>query len=651
MLAAFLICIIAYVMGSIPTGYWICKLIKGVDLRTVGSKSTGATNVLRTCGKGPALFVFCFDIFKGAFPVLLAIAASDPLGKQLMPLPDFLSLNADPSMQAPQIKSYFVDLYVLPGIAGILAMIGHSKSVFLGFSGGKSAATGLGTLASMNPWAALSMLGVFASTIYIGRYVSVGSMAAAFSGPFFMHFFTHGQRPSFVVYNIIGSLYVIIRHKANIERLIKGTEPKIGQKVEQNDLKQDAEKPEGTESDLRLKEAGKKDAETEGRSQNLGVLILFLAISLLQPDALGANTNAAAAKKKTAAASALPKNQKKTQTSFQFAPPAPVTAEEATNIKVYKDSSKAVVNVTALNMTPEAIMYGFAPPASDTGSGSIISEDGYVLTNNHVVNGANMVRVTLFDGTPFPAKLVGIDPDNDLAVLKIDPGARKLTTIKFGDSSRLEVGRKVYAIGNPFGLDLTMTSGIISSVGRTMRTENHRIIKGVLQTDASINPGNSGGPLLDTQGSMIGVTTAILSKVQQSAGIGFAIPINIVKRIVPQLIAHGAVLRPNLGISKVRLMESGLMVVAIEPAGPASEAGIKGPTVRRGHAGAFDFVQVDNSTADIIVGVDSQRVASVDDLLSYIETKKPGQVVTLNVLRQGQVVKLPVKLAESKAQP
>ena len=335
---------------------------------------------------------------------------------------------------------------------------------------------------------------------------------------------------------------------------------------------------------------------------------------------------------------------------FSTAPPAAITPEEAVNIKLYKTVSPAVVNVTSSRVTPEMVMWGMAP-ATDTGSGSIISADGYILTNFHVINSASMVRVTLYDGTPFMAKVIGTDPENDLAVLQIDAGSRKLSTIKLGDSSRLEVGRRIFTIGNPLGLDLTMTSGIISSVGRTLKTESGHVIKGVLQTDAAINPGNSGGPLLDVQGNMIGVTTAIVGKM--SAGLGFAIPINVVKQIVPQLIAHGMVLRPETGILQVRVVTgSGLMIVSLEPDGPAAAAGLKGPSIRKGRAGAFEFTQIDNSTADIIVGIDNRTVNTLDDLLSYIETKKPGQVVTLNVLRQGQreVQRIPVKLAETKAQ-
>lgn len=677
MLAALLICVFSYVFGSIPTGYWIGKLLKGIDIRTMGSGSTGATNVLRTVGKGPAAFVFFFDMFKGAFPVLLAVAASQKPEAQSMHLPAFLCMTLDPAYQSEPFAS-FVNYFVLPGLAGMLSLIGHAKSIFLKFQGGKSAASGLGSLIAYNPAAGLCMLVIFVSTVYLGRIVSVASILTAAVGPLLMYLLGHFNPAksdaavlSSIVYNIVGSSYVILRHRSNIKRLLNGTEPKIGQKAKELAAEKSSEESKAPDD-------SNEDTRSAGGSTAIALWIaITMASSLFAPlsnlaqaaeIAGGAGSHSASKNtariqlnKKIAAKSSAPKKDNKASASgsqsddnlptyFEQAPPASITNEESTNIKVYKTDSKAVVNVTTVNVTPEAVISGVAPNA-DTGSGSIISPDGYILTNNHVLNGASLVRVTLFDGTPFPARTVGIDPDNDLAVIKIDPGTRKLSTIKFGDSSKIEVGRRVYAIGNPFGLDLTMTSGIISSVGRTMRTETGRVIKGVLQTDAAINPGNSGGPLLDSQGNMIGVTTAILSKVQQSAGIGFAIPINVVKRIVPQLIAHGAVLRPNLGIQKVRPTELGLMVIDIDPNGPAAQAGIHGPTIRRGRISGFDFVQVDNSTADTIVGIDNQRVSTVDDLLSYVETKKPGQVVTLNVLRQGQVARIPVKLAETKAQP
>jgi S1-C subfamily serine protease len=424
-----------------------------------------------------------------------------------------------------------------------------------------------------------------------------------------------GGAPSFVVYAFMAGMYVVIRHRSNMKRLMAGTEPRLGQK--------------------------KTDKSSEGKEENSGAakgLVIPFLIALLS---LHSVCDAAPAAKKNSAKPSKPP-------SLNSTAPALVTAEEANNIRVYKNVSKAVVNITAIGSS-EDFIFGNQQVARETGSGVIISPDGYVLTNNHVIGEAKMVKVTLHEGTSYPARLVGTDPDNDLAVLKIDPAGKTLTAIRMGDSGRLEVGRRVYAIGNPFGLDLTMTSGIISSVGRTLRTDTGRLIKGVLQTDAAINPGNSGGPLLDAQGDMIGVTTAIVSKAGQSAGIGFAIPINIVKRIVPQLIQYHAVIRPDTGILAVRPVEfngnPGLMIAKLDPEGPAATAGLKGPEIRVTKNGGFTMYQVDNSAADIIVKVDAVRVQSVDDLLSYVETKKPGQVVTLSVLSKGKLREVPLKLA------
>jgi len=327
-----------------------------------------------------------------------------------------------------------------------------------------------------------------------------------------------------------------------------------------------------------------------------------------------------------------------------------ISPEEATDIRIYKSANKAVVNITTQGSTsPEELYYNIMP-REGSGSGTIISADGYILTNYHVLEGADSIRVCLFDGSNLPAQVVGSDPANDLSVIKIDPpSGTKLTVIQLGDSAKLEVGRKVLAIGNPFGLDRTLTEGIVSSIGRTLKTESGRLVKGIIQTDAAINPGNSGGPLLDTSGKMVGLNTAILSRAGQSAGISFAIPINIVKRIIPELIAHHRVIRPDLGIQMVQPTDLGLRVIQLEPGGPAASAGISGTKVVVYKNGPFTIRQVDQASADIIVRVDDTPVRTADDLLSYIEEKKPGQVVTLSVLRRGQLLKIPVKLSVNDA--
>jgi S1-C subfamily serine protease len=322
-----------------------------------------------------------------------------------------------------------------------------------------------------------------------------------------------------------------------------------------------------------------------------------------------------------------------------------LTPDESVNVRVYRATNRAVVNITTVSSPSAEAVFFNVLPKEGSGSGSIIDPQGYIVTNNHVVENAKTVRVTLADGNNLPAEVVGTDPTNDLAIIKIEPptGA-KLATIPLGDSSKLEVGRRVLAIGNPFGLERTLTCGIVSSIGRTLRTENGRLIKGIIQTDAAINPGNSGGPLLDTAGKMIGINTAILSRSGQSAGIGFAIPINIAKRIIPELIAHHRVIRPDLGIQMVQQTDIGLRIVRLEPDGPAAKAGLTGPKMAVYRQGPFTISQVDNNVADIIVGVDAVKTLTPDDLMSYVESKKIGQTVTLSVFRQGHVVKIPVKL-------
>lgn len=326
---------------------------------------------------------------------------------------------------------------------------------------------------------------------------------------------------------------------------------------------------------------------------------------------------------------------------------AGLTPDEITNIRVYKTCNRAVVNITTVTETED--MFFNVTPQEGVGSGTIISTEGLILTNYHVINGVNGVKVTLYDGTVFGAQLIGDDPQNDIAILKINPGKKTLSTLSFGDSGNLEVGRRVFAIGNPFGFGRTMTAGIVSSLGRTIKAPSGRLIKGVIQTDAAINPGNSGGPLIDTSGKMIGITTAIFAPVRsqglgQNSGIGLAIPINTAKRIIPELIAHHGVIRPDIGILLVSVTERGLRVIKVDPNGPAAKAGLQGPKLVVYRDGAFVYQAVDQSLADVITDVDNIPVRSADDLLSYIEQKKAGQVVTLNVLRAGRPLKIPVKL-------
>jgi S1-C subfamily serine protease len=340
--------------------------------------------------------------------------------------------------------------------------------------------------------------------------------------------------------------------------------------------------------------------------------------------------------------------------SVASVPTYPVSPDEAINIRVYKNANKAVVHIASISATED--MYFGVVPKEGFGSGTIISQDGYILTNYHVIENANALRVTLFDGAVLPTTIVGVDPANDLAVLKITPpSGLNLTVIPFGDSSKLEVGRRVFAIGNPFGLDRTLSQGIVSSLGRSLKLENGRIIKGIVQIDAAINPGNSGGPLLDTQGRLIGINAAIANRpgqngeLSQSAGIGFAIPINIAKNIVPELIVHHGITRPDLGILVVQPVDGGLRVMRLDPNGPAVKAGICEPKLIVYRNGPFTYQGLDVSTADTITAIDNVAIHCADDLLTYVELKRPGQVVTLTVLRNTRLVKIPVKLSSSNS--
>jgi S1-C subfamily serine protease len=325
-----------------------------------------------------------------------------------------------------------------------------------------------------------------------------------------------------------------------------------------------------------------------------------------------------------------------------------LTPEERVNVSVYEHVNRSVASIATKGRRGDSFMLVEVPWKGE-GSGSVITRTGYVLTNFHVVDGADQITVTLFDGKDYPARLVGKDPVNDVAVVKIEAPPEVLFPVTFGDSSRLRVGQKVFAIGNPFGMERTLSTGIVSSVNREMPSRQEaRTVKQVIQIDAAINPGNSGGPLLDSHGRVIGMTWAIASKTGESAGVGFAIPINTIARVVPQLLKNGRVIRPEVGISKVYPTEAGLVIAVLDPGGPAQQAGLQGFKIvtQRKRQGPFvyEYKAVDRSAADTIVAVDGQPTKTPDAFLTAIDSKQPGDQVVITVIRRGQQYNVSVRL-------
>ena len=327
-----------------------------------------------------------------------------------------------------------------------------------------------------------------------------------------------------------------------------------------------------------------------------------------------------------------------------------MTTEEAINVSVYDRANRSVVNIATRSRRLEAFL--MESEIEGNGSGSVFDQQGHILTNYHVIEGANNINVTLFNGDSFPAELVGQDPDNDIAVLQITAPESLLFPLQWGDSSNLRVGQHIIAIGNPFGLERTMSTGIISSLNRQITSKTRRTIRSIIQIDAALNQGNSGGPLLSSRGELIGMNTAIATRSGDNAGIGFAIPINTIRRVVPQLLSTGRVMRPTIGIIQVFETEKGLLVVNLTSNGPAEKAGLRGSKlerrkVRRGPL-LVEQEAIDHSQSDLIVAIDGHKVKQSDDLLSVIETKKSGDQVMLSVIRAGQIMQIPVILGSSE---
>ncbi len=328
--------------------------------------------------------------------------------------------------------------------------------------------------------------------------------------------------------------------------------------------------------------------------------------------------------------------------------PRPVTPssglrpEERATVDLFRDTQPSVVYITTLSERRVSLLGRRVDRVRDgTGSGFLWDDRGHVVTNYHVIRTVQAAEVTLHDQTTWPASLVGVDPDMDLAVLRIDAPAEKLRAIPVGSSNDLQVGQSVLAIGNPFGLDYTLTTGVISALDREVQSVNSRELKGVIQTDAAINPGNSGGPLLDSSGRLIGVNTQIVSSGGAWAGIGFAIPVDTVNWVVPELIAHGRVNRPQLGVvlvegTRLRPQVEGVAVWEVARNSGADRAGLRG--ARQARSGGIVL-------GDVITAIEDQPVRSVSDVRAALERQKPGDKVRVTLQRDREEIETEVRLS------
>lgn len=328
-----------------------------------------------------------------------------------------------------------------------------------------------------------------------------------------------------------------------------------------------------------------------------------------------------------------------------------MTPDELNNIAVYEARNEGVVNITTETIA-HSLFFEPIPQEGSTGSGSIIDPRGYILTNNHVIRNAVRVFVILASGTRLEAEIVGVDPENDLAVLRIDPKGEELTVIPLGNSNNLRIGQKVLAIGNPFSFDRTLTTGVVSGLGRPIRTNRGTIINDMIQTDASINPGNSGGPLLDNQGNLIGVNTMIFTPTGGSVGVGFAVPVETARRVIPDLIEFGRVQRGWIDIVPIQLfpqlvnfanlpVSQGILISQLQPGGRAEAAGLRGGNTRNAVRSGATLIYLGG---DVIVQIDSTPVASIADIFTALESRKPGDRVTVHFIRNNERMQTQVEL-------
>jgi putative serine protease PepD len=329
---------------------------------------------------------------------------------------------------------------------------------------------------------------------------------------------------------------------------------------------------------------------------------------------------------------------------------AGLTDDESINVRVYRTVAPAVANV--LTKATEYDFFMDPVPVEGAGSGFVIDPRGYILTNFHVVQEAQSIEVVLGDRSHYPAKIIGADQRNDVALIKIDPKGKSLVALPLGDSSKLQVGQKVLAIGNPFGFQSTLTTGVVSALGRTVQTSQATFIDEAIQTDAAINRGNSGGPLINSHGEVIGINSAIYTPSGTTAGIGFAIPVNTAKRIAHDLMTEGRVREAYLGVQTLSVggwlsqaldlpVQEGLLIEEVKQGGPAAAAGLHG-----GSQQALAGMQRITIGGDVIVAIDGQQIANQSDMNLVLNRKRPGDTVKVTVYRGGKKLEVPVKLGE-----
>ncbi len=322
-------------------------------------------------------------------------------------------------------------------------------------------------------------------------------------------------------------------------------------------------------------------------------------------------------------------------------PRGDLAGDEKSTIDIFRNASPSVVHITTTTVVRRGPRLQPFEIPEGTGSGFLWDDSGHVVTNYHVIRNAHAARVTLADNSSWQARLVGYEPDQDLAVLKIEAPSAQLKALPIGTSDDLQIGQKVFAIGNPFGLDRTLTTGIISGLGREIESPSGRAIEGVIQTDAAINPGNSGGPLLDSSGRLIGVNAAIYSPSGTSAGIGFAVPVDTVNQYVPELIRTGRIERAGLGISLIadsiareQGVERGVLIGEVFSGSAAEAAGLKGSYLEQGRL----------VKGDVLTAVDGRAIEKSSDLLKVLDGRHVGETVKLTVLRDGETKTLTARL-------